>query len=62
MRQITTPDVAQRRAESQAAAIAARRAAQGVTPTIIVVKRMLRTDARTGHASTVAAAVGISRC
>lgn len=47
MKQITTQDVAQRRAESQAAAIAARRAAQGVTPTIIVLKRALRSDART---------------
>lgn len=63
MRQITTPIVAERRAESHAAAIAARRAElQRTTPTYIALKRTLRADARTGHASAVAAAVGVSRC
>lgn len=62
MKRLTTTDQAQRRAESQAAAVAARRAAQGTTPTIVYLRRVLRDDARMGHASSVAAAAGVCAC
>ena len=63
MKQITTTNRDERRAESHAVAIAARRAEMGrTTPTYVALKRTLRTDARTGHATSVAAAVGVSAC
>jgi hypothetical protein len=60
-KQITTTNTAERRAESQAAAVAARRAEQLRIATIHV-KRALRADARTGHAAAAAQAVGVCAC
>ena len=62
LKQITTPIAAERRNESRAQAVAARRAERRETPAVTNLRRVLREDARTGHASSVAAAVGICMC